>query len=155
MIKIDQILPGNLTGVEPQKKPERPTGAPTFDQFLEKAAATQSLQAGEPVIPLDASYPLNAVSDTTAPASQEQLAALERTERLLDTLEEYSQALGDQRRTLKEVSPLLTRLQEEARELASRRDDLAEDDQLKEIVDLVLATAQAEDIKFQRGDYVG
>lgn len=72
---------------------------------------------------------------------------------LLDSLDAYARALGDPGRTLKDVAPLAEDLARRADDLSGRLPASGED----ELVDLAwqaVSQAQAESIKFQRGDYV-
>jgi hypothetical protein len=71
---------------------------------------------------------------------------------VLDSLERYGQALGDQAKTLKDIEPL-------AQELEQRADDLesglpGSEHPLRELAGEVLAQAQVAAFKFRRGDYL-
>ncbi len=72
---------------------------------------------------------------------------------LLDQMERFGQALGDQGLTLKDIEPLAKDLEQKAGAMG-RALNAGGDHSLQELARSALAQAQAEVIKFRRGDYV-
>ena len=78
---------------------------------------------------------------------------VEQTERLLDTLDEYRQKLGDRDVDLGEMDPLINEIKDQAEGLTSSVDALPEGDPLREILNQTLIVSSLEVLKFNRGDY--
>lgn len=72
---------------------------------------------------------------------------------LLDQMEVFGQALGDKGMTLKDIEPLAEELEQRAGDMGKSLDTNG-DASLQELAKSALAQAQAEVIKFRRGDYV-
>ncbi len=77
-----------------------------------------------------------------------------RTEQFLDLLEQYQAKLMDPQASLKDVHPLIEKLESEKDALAPFMDSLPQGDELKDILNNALVSATVETIKFNRGDYV-
>ena len=78
----------------------------------------------------------------------------ERTEKFLDLLEEYQNKLLDPLATLRDIRPLIERMETEKETLAPVLNSLPPGDGLKDILNDALITSSLEVIKFNRGDYV-
>jgi len=78
----------------------------------------------------------------------------ERTENFLDILEEYQNKLLDPQATLRDIQPLIQRVETEQEALAPVLNSLPPGDGLKDILNDALVTSSLEVIKFNRGDYV-
>lgn len=77
-----------------------------------------------------------------------------KTDRLLDMLDTYSSKLEDPAIPLKNIAPVLDQIHANAGSLKQEAQSLSDSDSaLKQIADQTVATAQAEYLKFQRGDY--
>ncbi|HSR11540.1 MAG TPA: hypothetical protein VLS90_08825 [Thermodesulfobacteriota bacterium] len=76
------------------------------------------------------------------------------SEALLDALDRYQTALADSRSTLKEISPLLSSLSGQARDLAEIGSRLPDSDPLRKIIGELEILSSVEVEKFNRGDYV-
>ena len=72
---------------------------------------------------------------------------------VVDSIDRYGQALGDQTYTLKDLEPLAADMEEQAQSLSSSLEE-GEFGSLREVAEEVLAQAQIAAIKFRRGDYV-
>lgn len=72
---------------------------------------------------------------------------------VLETLEDYSTALGDAGHSLKQIEPLVGRLESAAQSLEQELAGL-DDENLGELAKQALSQARVEVIKFRRGDYV-
>ena len=77
-----------------------------------------------------------------------------RTESFLDILEEYQNKLLDPHATLRDIHPLIQRMETEQEALAPVLNSLPPGDGLKDILNDALVTSSLEVIKFNRGDYV-
>ena len=74
---------------------------------------------------------------------------------ILDLLEEYSKALNSPDMTLKRIEPIVTRIEQELNGLdVQSLDNLAQNDELANIINDIAVTASVEAFKFQRGDYL-
>ena len=85
------------------------------------------------------------------PLNQGEMA--DQLSQLLDALEHYGQALGDPSANLRQVEPLAQRVASLASDLESQLQKSPDGD-LSMLARQALAQAQAEQIKFHRGDYV-
>ena len=79
---------------------------------------------------------------------------VERTENFLDILEEYQGKLNDPQTALRDIHPLIQRMETEKETLAPVLDSLPPGDSLRDILNQALITSSLEVIKFNRGDYV-
>ena len=79
---------------------------------------------------------------------------IERTENFLNILEEYRNKLLDPQATLKDIHPLIQRMESEKETLTPVLNSLPPGDGLKDILNDALVNSEAEVIKFNRGDYV-
>jgi len=79
---------------------------------------------------------------------------VERTEQFLDLLEQYQTKLMDPQASLRDIHPLIERMEKEKDVLAPLMDSLPQGDELKDILNNALVSATVETIKFNRGDYV-
>ena len=77
-----------------------------------------------------------------------------RTERFLDILEEYQGKLKDPQTTLREIHPLIQKMETEKEFLTPFLDSLPPGNGLKEILNDAMITSTLETMKFNRGDYV-
>lgn len=72
----------------------------------------------------------------------------------LDKMEEYAAALGDSRKSLREVEPLAQDLEAAAGKLSELSKNLPADSPLKGLSNDAAVLATVEAMKFKRGDYV-
>ncbi len=78
----------------------------------------------------------------------------EATERALDVLEQYQEALSNPQVSLKEVYSLVQSLRQEVQELNRWRDQLSPSDPLRKIMGEIRMLSNVQIEKFNRGDYV-
>jgi ABC-type Fe3+-hydroxamate transport system substrate-binding protein len=71
---------------------------------------------------------------------------------VLDSLERYGHALGDQGRSLKEIEPLAQELEQRVEDLQAGLPD--DGHPLRQLAGEVLAQAQVAALKYRRGDYL-
>jgi hypothetical protein len=94
--------------------------------------------------------PSNLAAASPSPLAQ----GTEATERTLDLLERYQEALSDPRVSLKEVYSLVQSLRQEVQELDRWSDQLPPSDPLRKIMGEIGILSNVEIEKFNRGDYV-
>lgn len=73
---------------------------------------------------------------------------------LLNTLEDYGESLADPGATLKQISPLMEDIQRQAKLIAAELEKQQGSENLRNLAQQTVAQAQAEMIRFNRGDYV-
>ena len=148
---MDKItgINGSPPASGPQKT-EKPNNG-LFQQNLEVARAKRL--ASETQTPGPA--PLGEVRPSVFPAiTTVSTGIVDKTENLLDLLENYTQKIEDPKKSLKEIEPLIDSIQKEASRLAQEADKhLPEDEALKDIVNEFAVAANVEYAKFYRGDY--
>jgi hypothetical protein len=119
------------------------------DQSAAAAAAPASPQPRDPLAGVrDAKPPL-----TTQDLTPAQTEGLMRAERTLESLEHYQRLLGDESKSLKQVSQAVQGLEGEVRELTGVLDGMDSSDQLYGILQEVAVTAMVHSLKFNRGDF--
>jgi hypothetical protein len=143
-----------ISGSPPVSGPQKPEKSKSdlFQQNLEAARAKRlaSESQAPPSAPLGEIRPPVFPSITTVSAG-----IVDKTESLLEMLENYSQDMEDPKISMKDIEPLIYTIQKEASKLASEADQkVPEDSALKKIVNEFAVTATVEHIKFHRGDYV-
>ena len=87
-------------------------------------------------------------------ALPEKTSTVDRIENLLDLLDDYRYKLADPQATLKDIHPLIARIEKEKEHLTAALDLLTDRGELKSILNQTLVTASLEVIKFNRGDYI-
>ena len=90
----------------------------------------------------------------TASLDSNERSTVKKIERLLDVLESYSQALADPRKSLKEIAPLVTLLEEEQGSIGEVEAGTTEGDVLNKLVTQARILTQVEVSRFNRGDYL-
>ena len=97
--------------------------------------------------------PLSGVQMKTSSKSDPQYV-LERVENLIGLLDKYQRKLADPGITLKNIDPIIMKIDQESQNMTPILDSLPEDEDLKNIVNQALVTASLEVGKFYRGDYI-
>ena len=97
--------------------------------------------------------PLNGIQMITSPKS-DKLSAIDRIENLIGLLDQYRQQLADPSTTLKNIDPIIRKIDQETENMAPVLDSLPDDEDLKKIINQTLVTASLEVSKFYRGDYI-
>lgn len=93
-------------------------------------------------------------SDFAVGAAPLHSQGIQATEKTLDLLEKYQEALSDSRVSLKEVYPLVQALRQEVQGINRRTDQLPPSDPLRKIIEDIEILSSVEIEKFNRGDYV-
>jgi len=144
---------GNISPAIPQKPEKKSLSvSKDFEQELDKNI--EKLSAG--TIRAENAQPLavNKTSPPLFPSPIDRDEVVSRAAKLLDTMEEYARQLSSPRATLKEIDPLMAKIDTEKNELQRLSQSLASTDELKSILDEALLRSSVEVIKFNRGDYV-
>ena len=81
-------------------------------------------------------------------------STIDHIQNLLDLLDEYRHKLADPNFTLKDIHPLVESLDGANKQLAPVLDSIAEDDQLKQILNEILVTTSMEVFKYNKGEYI-
>ena len=80
---------------------------------------------------------------------------IDQSNRVMDLLDEYAQALGDPEKSLKEIDPLIQTIQEEVGLVeAKSADPIYAGDGLEDLVKDLTVTANVAVLKYQRGDFI-
>jgi hypothetical protein len=95
----------------------------------------------------------SALQNRDAVSSKEEL--LNRSDRLVELLEKYSNGLGDPQKTLKQLVNLVETFQEEANLLeADAQITLHEEEGLRMVIQDLALIANVAALRFQRGDFI-
>ena len=147
----DEILQGVYK--ETTTKNEK-TGGKQFAEILKETLApsceSKPVSQNQPIVrstPPVKIQPIKALGE-------DKNTVVERVYKFLNILDDYHHKLGDRQVSLKEVDPLINRLETENENLRPVLESLADGDELKEILNNVLITASLEAIKYRRGDYI-
>ncbi len=81
-------------------------------------------------------------------------SVIENAEKMLDILDEYQQKLANPKTRLREISPLIDKLEMDKEGLLSAVNSLHVGEELKHILNNMVIISSIEIIKFSRGDYV-
>ena len=84
----------------------------------------------------------------------EEKEAISRLEKFLDIMEEYSEKLNNPNFTPKDISPLISKIESEQRDLRVLAESFDKNNGLKGLLDAALIRSTTEVIKFNRGDYL-
>ena len=134
--------------IRPDKPADKEFGTMLKDAINNEPAKTSSENVKPQMIssiPNIQLNPLFAVQDNPT---------AERTENFLDILEEYQNKLLDPQTTLRDIHPLVQRMESEKETLTPVLNSLPPGDGLKDILNDALVNSEVEVIKFNRGDYV-
>ena len=88
-----------------------------------------------------------------SPPSFNEDPIIERTEKLLDTLDNYREKLQNPEVSLEDINPLISEMETEKEGLTSALNSLPDGDGLKDILNEAMITSSLETAKFNRGDY--
>ena len=154
----DECTMDKITGISngspvPEPRKTEKSGADLFKQSLEAAQAKKTAVSG----PTQAVKSLGEVAATTLPQLQSLSPAgvIQKTDRLLDLLDNYLKNIDNPGKTLKDIEPLIDTIKKDASLLLAEADKaLPQDGDLKQIAREAAVTANVEYFKFYRGDYI-
>jgi hypothetical protein len=133
-----------------KKQAPAQSGDASFEKVLKKELAGRGIAEPQhkPVQPLQHTRPIHA----QPPSSREEV--ISRVSQFIDVMEEYSLKLSSPQISLKEVAPLVERMEAETHNMRLLSEALPAGDGIKAILDESLIRSSVEIIKFNRGDYV-
>ena len=137
----------------PESRKTEKSGSDLFKQSLEAAQAKKSADAE----PTQSLKPLGEIAAATLPQLQTLTPAgvAQKTDKLLDLLDNYTREIGDPDKTLKDIEPLIDTIKKDASQLLAEAENaLPADGELKRIAREAAVTANVEYLKFYRGDYI-
>jgi len=140
-----------VTGDQLSKKtPVSPNAK--FGSILKEAMDVSSTAGGKAT----AAPPLDSLAKIALERTNQANRAdtVERLNRFMDILESYQSGMEDSTTTLKQVSPLVTQMEEETQNLIPVLESLPAGDELKDMLNRLLVASTVEVIKFNRGDYM-
>ena len=99
---------------------------------------------------------LNEVNATTAPAPVDSKKnVIEHGDKLLNLLDDYARQLNDPGKTLKDIGPLVEKIEKEVSLIETQATATVKNDQkLEAIIKDLAVTANVAVLKFHRGDYI-
>lgn len=140
----------NSVYAEKAQKSKEPQ-AKEFGKILEETIKTSSkIDTGARRSPMVNSIPEIRLDPFSV---SKKTTIIERTERLLDILDEYRHKLSNPEVTLREIHPLIDKIDKQTERLTAQLDSLPEGDGLREILNRSLITSSLEVVRFNRGDY--
>ena len=86
-------------------------------------------------------------------ASSNENSVIERTEKLLDMLDNYREKLQDPEVSLDAIYPLVSEMDRKRENLTSTLNSLPDGDRLRDILSETMITSSLEVARFKRGDY--
>lgn len=139
---VRQVLPH-----EPVKA--RKTGGKKFDNLLQENMQAVGAAKAKPSKAAGAHF----IAPLTPPAFDRE-EVVGRLVRFLDIMDDYAQKLGNPRVTLKEISPLIAKIEAEKDQLKLLSETLPPFDEMRTLLDETLIRSSVEIIKYNRGDYI-
>lgn len=103
---------------------------------------------------ISAAVTLMGMSPVGAILANSQINPQSLVNKALGVLDSYSQALADPQQSLKQISPLVKDLENEARNMERLSQSLPPGHGLKPVAESLAVLATVESMKFNRGDYV-
>ena len=124
-----------------------------------KKALDSALEPLKPATSQNNPVNVNALGElaptTLTPIEPAPQTIFDRTNFLLDKLDNYSRDLENPAKTLKDIEPLIATIQDDALKLLDETEKAGTTDtELQEIVTKTALTARMEYMKFNRGDYI-
>lgn len=135
--------------IQKKQAPAQP-GDASFEKVLKKELA--GLGISEPQHKLAQPLQHTTAIHIQPPASRD--AVISRVSQFIDVMEEYSLKLSSPQISLKEIAPLVERMEAETHNMRLLSEALPSGDGIKAILDESLIRSSVEIIKFNRGDYV-
>ena len=126
------------------------------NQSVGASKANPGLMLTPPIQPLAPGFEIGPVKGVMEVQPVEQLRAqgVSTTEKTLDLLGQYQQALADPAQSLKQINPLVESLSQKVEQLQKLTQQFADGDPLQKIIREVGVVSATEIAKFNRGDYV-
>jgi hypothetical protein len=135
---------------------QAPRGTTSDFKEVLQGAQTKTMPVKTAALSLPPSSPISLISlDATTQvgkASEREIAS--EIENLLNVMEEYQSKMENPSISLKQIQPLVEKMDAETGKLLPTLDALPDGSGLKDIVNRVLVASSTEVIKFNRGDYL-
>jgi len=131
------------------------TGTAAPDEFKKILQQSMHPAPGETAAPATLP-PLQTLSPAgfDLAAGMDKAINIERVENFLNVLDQYKQKLADPMVGLKEMNPVVERMESELDDLLPLLESLPEEDTMKDILNRTVITSSVEIMKFKRGDYL-
>lgn len=142
-----------VESIVPQKaqKSEKTSGD-KFGEVLKKSTESSTISrsglASPPPAPTVPDIRFDPIS------SLQKTPVIEKVERFLDVLEDYQTRLGDSTTSLKDLHPLIVRMESETENLLPLLDSLPPEHEVRDILNRATIYSTVEVAKFNRGDYL-
>jgi hypothetical protein len=140
---INEILPKDI------HKSEKSSDSTFADILKNKIENLNVAKSG-----IEESLPVNKTTNLLLIPPVEEKEAISRLEKFLDIMEEYSEKLNNPNFTPKDISPLISKIESEQRDLSVLAESFDKNNGLKGLLDAALIRSTTEVIKFNRGDYL-
>jgi len=140
---INEILPKDIQKLEK-------SADSTFENILTNKI--EDLKITKPGI--EESLPVNKTVNLLLIPPVEEKETISRLEKFLDIMEEYSEKLNNPNFTPKDISPLISKIESEQRDLSVIAESFDGNNELKELLDAAIIKSTTEVIKFNRSDYL-
>jgi len=134
--------------IQKKQEPAHP-GDASFEKILQQEMAEAG--AGATGRAVAQGLQRTTAASVQPPATRQEAAT--RVWRFLDVLEEYSLQLSRPHMTLRDIAPLVDRMDAEIQDMRLLSEALPADDGIKSILDETLIRSSVELMKFKRGDY--
>lgn len=148
-ISSDEIC--EKTGLKRLQKKENISGE-KFDDILQSTIERESTAEAKAVTPLSIASISRIQFAPIFPGDT--MAIVDKVESLLESFEAYQKGLGDPKRSLKDLHPLVIRIERETEALSPLLDTLPQDGEIKDLLNRILIHSTVEIAKFRRGDYI-
>lgn len=146
------IVAGEISAEK--KKAIHPSAEGTFETLLKKAVDGSDASQGEGSSIFFPTVTCTGLIGIQPPAAARWVETIDRAEKLLTLLDDYSSKLTDPRYTLREIHGLVVEMEREKDLLLPLVESMPEGDPARDLLNRVLVTATVESIKFNRGDYL-
>jgi hypothetical protein len=140
--------------VDPNPKTEKTKPSDGgFDTIFKQAVAGETISnsSAEPTL---AAADIRPARFSTRDGGETAVSIVDRTERLVDTLDAYREKLGENGATMKDVEPLMQQMTSQSQALATMsQSEKGADDKLQGIVDEALTLSSLEIARYNSGYY--
>ena len=149
-----KVTPKEIAGLEKiQKARKEEKNAASFQEVLkntlEKSGGASNADALSSIAPLSQTSPIQ-ISPVALVAGN---PVVKEIESLVELLEEYQEKMENPSFTLKDIYPLILRMEGETERLQPVLNSMPEGSAAKDILNRALVASAVEVIKFNRGDY--
>ena len=150
-----KIRPDEIAKATVNQQTRKTTKEPAerFSEILKRTMDSPSVSKQAPAA-AQPPFTVSQIQFDAAISTDDRTPVLDRIERVLDGLEQYTTKLAETSVPASELEPLVARLEAENAELTSELQNLPDGDPLKDLLNKVLVTSVVEVEKFRRGDFL-